>query len=141
MDELRFMNRGRYLDLQFLLYRLFLYHAIHNQDNNSCSNGFPVQQYAQKALRTCLRLNDGVALFRRHHGTLNTCRSVITNILLIAAAKESGRVPLEPMAEYQRAARIAMLELAFWSCESPDLVRSREVLGELVSRLGLYYDQ
>lgn len=135
------MNSGRYFDVQFLLYRPFLYYAIHNHDTGPHSNQFLVQPYARKALETCLRRNDGVALFHRHHGSWYTCRSAITNVLLIAAAKKSGSVPLEPLADYQRAVRIAFLELAFWSDESPDLVRPRELLIDLVMQVGLYSNE
>lgn len=139
LNELRFMNRGRYLDLQFMLYRPFLYYAIHNQgDTTPCRlNRYLVQPYAQKALKSCLRRNDGVGILHRHHGTWYTTRSAVTTILLIIAAKTSGRVPVEPLADYQRAIDLGMRELAFWCHESPDFRQPLNVLEIMLKDVGL----
>ncbi|KAF3396171.1 hypothetical protein F1880_006919 [Penicillium rolfsii] len=140
LNELRFMNRGRYFDLQFMLYRPFLYYAIHNQgDSTQCRlNRYLVQPYAQKALKSCLRRNDGVGFLHRHHGTWYTVRSAVTTILLIIAARTSGRVPVEPLTDYQRAIDLGMRELAFWCHESPGFKQPLVALGRMLKDVGFY---
>jgi hypothetical protein len=60
----------------------------------------------------------------------------VTTILLIVAAKISGRVPLEPLADYKRAIDLGMRELAFWCHESPDFMQPLKSLESMLEDVG-----
>jgi len=69
-DELRFVTQGRSLLIRGLLYRPFLYYAIHSgQTRTPWDMNGRLQVFVQKALTITVACDTGAAMTHRHHGT------------------------------------------------------------------------
>ena len=69
-DELRFVTQGRSLLIRGLLYRPFLYYAIHSgQIRTPWDMNGRLQAFVQKALTISVACDTGAAMTHRHHGT------------------------------------------------------------------------
>lgn len=131
------MTRGRVLDIKSLLYRPFLYYAIHHRNSNPETTRI-VEPWAQKALSTIIELTSSGPKYHRHHGIWATCRVLTSCALLILAAKKSGLIsggdaPQGSQLgwEYTHSFQNCLETLRYWESESPDIARAREVVESL----------
>lgn len=139
-DELRGMIHGRYTDIKGLLYRPFLYYAIHQQNSDSEISQI-IGPLAQKALRNILELTTTGPLYHRNHGTWLSCRMIATCALLLLGAKKSGLIPggisLQASnweGEFGCSFRTCLDVLKYWESESPDIAKAREAVELLQDR-------
>ncbi|PVH79103.1 hypothetical protein DL98DRAFT_461561 [Cadophora sp. DSE1049] len=148
-DELRHMTKGRILLIRRLLYRPFLYYAIHatHQEQIPWDLASALQGFVQKSLATCLTCNTGTAITHRHHGTWYDLRESITAALMLLAAHAADLITinlqslLSPQTEalddnkqYARILQICVEKLRYWEAEAPpDISRARGIIGELMS--------
>ncbi|PYH84782.1 hypothetical protein BO82DRAFT_389805 [Aspergillus uvarum CBS 121591] len=139
-DELRCMIRGRYIDIKCLLYRPFLYYAIHHRTSDLESNQI-IDTLAQKALKNILELTATVPFYHRNHGTWLSCRMVSTCALLLLGARKSGLIPAGNIlrdshweGEFGHSFQTCLDILKYWESESPDIAKAREVIASLQDR-------
>lgn len=139
LDELTYFARGRELCIRALLYRPFLYLAIHAPPRNDAQK-MGVRKYAQKALNICVKNNSGYSITHRHHGTWYGLRESISAAFMLLAAKLSGVSnddEVYPDVElsnqvYEHTLEACFQRLRYWEAESPaDIRRGRELLEDL----------
>ncbi|TPX11446.1 uncharacterized protein E0L32_007865 [Thyridium curvatum] len=140
-DELRLVTQGRCQTIKELLYRPFLYLAIHSPEaSNDTSTGATLASFVEKALDICNQFHTGLSITHRHHGTWYGLRvSAATGLILVAAnmrglitwtsTLDNGEVQEN---RYGRAIRICIEKLRYWEAESPDIMRAREILEHLL---------
>ncbi|KAH6989939.1 hypothetical protein EDB80DRAFT_587984 [Ilyonectria destructans] len=142
LDELRLMTQGRYWGIRTLLYRPFLYHAIHSTRRTSGNTNAVLQGLVQKAFDVCLEFNAGCGLTHRHHGTWFGLRASVSTGLMLLAANIRGLITwTSPLCDsegaqentYGRTIRVCIERLRYWEAESPDVMRAREILQEQFS--------
>ncbi|KAH8801414.1 hypothetical protein F5884DRAFT_513774 [Xylogone sp. PMI_703] len=140
LDELRMVTLGRSVNMRVLLYRPFLYLAVHFTQRTSTNTSVAVEGFVKKALDLCVEFNSGHAMTHRHHGTWYGLRESTSMSLMLVAANMRGLItwtsPLHDgmMQEnsYGRAIRTCIEKLRYWEAESPpDILRAREILEEL----------
>ena len=139
IDELRYFIRGREIAIRSLLYRPFVYLAIHHppQDHTEMLR---VRSLAHKAISICMMVDPGHSMSHRHHGTWYGLRESISAGLMLVASKMSGLIPDEtafPNGElndsvYMHLVEAYLQKLRYWEAEAPsDVRRGREMLEEL----------
>ncbi|KAB8223914.1 hypothetical protein BDV33DRAFT_199960 [Aspergillus novoparasiticus] len=135
--ELRCMIHGRFTDIKCLLYRPFLYYAIHHKDHKPESNQM-FEPLAQKALSSILELTTTGAVYHRNHGTWFICRLTTTSALLLLAATKSGLIPRDQFfesscwgGEVGRSFKTCLDVLKYWESESPDILKARQIVESL----------
>ncbi|KAH6718437.1 hypothetical protein BKA61DRAFT_302044 [Leptodontidium sp. MPI-SDFR-AT-0119] len=147
-DELRFVTRCRSLLIRGLIYRPFLYYAIHSVNSQThwdlCNK---LQAFVQKALEACLACETDIGMTHRHHGTWYALRESTTNSLLLLAARAAGLITFDfhvsssPHPEvisdshkYARVLRVCIEKLRYWEAEAPpDIALSRRIIEELTT--------
>ncbi|KAG4436538.1 hypothetical protein IFR05_007976 [Cadophora sp. M221] len=147
-DELRFVTHCRSLLIRGLIYRPFLYYAIHSVNSQTnwdlCSK---VQSFVQKAFDACLACETDIGMTHRHHGTWYSLRESITNSLLLLAARAAGLIAFDFQAsssprpevisdsqKYLRVLRVCIEKLRYWEAEAPpDIALSRRIIEELMT--------
>lgn len=132
-DELRHVTQGRSLLIRGLLYRPFLYYAIHaaHKVQTRWELTTTLQGSVQKSLAICLACNAGYALTHRHHGTWYMLRESVTAALMLLAARAADLIgvdlqqSLSPQPEgldanqqYGRALQICVEGLRYWEAEA-----------------------
>lgn len=136
------MTKGRYWGIRTLLYRPFLYHAIHSTRRTSGNTSAVLEGLVQKAFDVCLEFSDGCAMTHRHHGTWYGLRSSASTALMLLAANIRGLITwTSPLCDsegaqenaYGRTIRVCIEKLRYWEAESPDIMRAREILQEQFS--------
>lgn len=147
-DELRFVTQGRSLLIRGLLYRPFLYYAIHSgQTRTPWDMNGRLQVFVQKALTITVACDTGAAMTHRHHGTWYSLRESITNALMLLAAHVAALITINlqpsllPQVEgmddnhrYARTLRICIEKLRYWEAEAPpDIALSRRIIEELMA--------
>ncbi|KFY90886.1 hypothetical protein V500_04905 [Pseudogymnoascus sp. VKM F-4518 (FW-2643)] len=140
-DELSYMTKGRSLQIHSLLYRPFLYYAIHAQAHRwNPTTSLALQGFVQKSLANCLAVNAGNAMAHRHHGTWYALRESATTALMLLAARAADLINtttvegLNDNQQYARPLQICVERLRYWEAEAPpDVARAREIIEELMS--------
>lgn len=139
MDELRYFTQGRYLQIKFLLYRPFLYYALHYTATTNRGD-LALPGFVQKSLDSCLTVNSGLAMTHRHHGTWYGLRNAITAGFMLVAARLGGLVTTADTLQvgqvhenaYGHAILACLQRLRYWEAESTgDIRRASEMLQEL----------
>lgn len=139
LDELTYFARGRELCIRALLYRPFLFLAIHAPPRDD-SQQKEVRKYAQKALNICVKNNSGYSITHRHHGTWYGLRESIAAGFMMFAAKMSGlsannEAFFDGVLDdrvYEHTIQACLQRLRYWEAESPaDVRRGRELLEDL----------
>lgn len=142
-DELRLHTHGRELGIRDLLYRPFLYHAVHSTQPAGEQKSALLRQYLHKALESCLWFDSGLAMTLRHHGTWYGLRGCTMSGLMLVAAEMKGFISWTTSSgdggeqqdtRYGRAMHMAIERLRYWEGESPDMLRARELMEELMAR-------
>lgn len=137
LDELRLVTLGRTGNMKALLYRPFLYLAVHSTERTNLNKNAAFEGLVRKALQSCVEFISGRGMTHRHHGTWYALRECISMSLMLVAASRSGLITrLSPSAEgvvqdniYGRAVQICIEQLRYWEAESPpDIMRAREIL-------------
>lgn len=144
-DELSYMTKGRSLQIHSLLYRPFLYYAIHAQAHRWNPNTtLALQGFVQKSLANCLAVNAGNAMTHRHHGTWYALRESATTALMLLAARAADLINtttvegLNDIQQYARPVQICVERLHYWEAEAPpDVARACEIIEELMSAAGI----
>ncbi|KAH7384711.1 hypothetical protein BKA64DRAFT_711831 [Cadophora sp. MPI-SDFR-AT-0126] len=147
-DELRFMTQGRSLLIRGLLYRPFLYYAIHsNRIRIQGDLDTRLQVFVQKALTTSVACDASTVMTHRHHGTWYSLRESITNALMLLAAHTASLITfnlqpsLNPQVEgiddnqrYAHTLRMCIEKLRYWEAEAPpDIALSRRIIEDLMA--------
>ncbi|KAH6695663.1 hypothetical protein F5X68DRAFT_258227 [Plectosphaerella plurivora] len=141
-DELRLVTEGRERGIKDLLYRPFLYYAVHSTQTLSDATRKAVERLLHKGLESCLWFHSGIAMTHRHHGTWYGLRGCTISGLMMVAAQMKGFISwTEPLGDrdvpqvtsYALAMHNALEKLRYWEAESPDIVRARELMEELVA--------
>ena len=116
----------RYVYICSLLYRPFLYLAVHSTSPESLPS--PVRELARKAIHYAFALNDDLGISYRFEGTWTTCRLAGANILTLSAAKKAGLITPQTLSatgnelnDFFTAITMNERRLRRWSKESPDL--------------------
>lgn len=131
---------GRSVNMKALLYRPFVYLAVHSTEGSNPDTRAAVERFARKALELCLRFISGRTMTHRHHGTWYALRESMSMSLMLMAASRGGLIPQisaqsDDMAQdnvYGRAVRICIEQHRYWEAESPpDIMRVREILEAL----------
>ncbi|KAJ4990209.1 fungal specific transcription factor domain-containing protein [Stagonosporopsis vannaccii] len=125
-NEHRFVLRQRYAYICSLLYRPFLYIAVHSP-SSACLPKIVIE-LAHKAIRHALALNDDIGARYRFEGTWAMCRLAGANILLLCAAKKARLLSQSTLLAIGRewgdlttALEMDKVRLKYWSQESVDL--------------------
>lgn len=123
--------------MKALLYRPFLYLAVHSTERTSTKTSAAFEGLVKKALQSCVEFISGRGMTHRHHGTWYALRECISMSLMLVAASRSGLISrLSPAGDgvgqdniYGRAIQICIEQLRYWEAESPpDIMRAREIL-------------
>lgn len=126
--------------MKALLYRPFLYLAVHSSERTSPNTNAAFEGLVMKALQACVEFISGRGMTHRHHGTWYALRESVSMSLMLLAASRSGLITqISPSADgmaqdniYGRAIQICIEQLRYWEVESPpDIMRAREILEEL----------
>jgi len=144
-DELRYVTEGRSLLIRSLLYRPFLYYAIHAQAHGwNPTTTLALQGFIQKSLANCLAVNTGNAMTHRHHGTWYALRESVTTALMLLAAHAADLITtttvegLDDNQQYARPLQICVERLRYWEAEAPpDVACAREIIEELMGAAGM----
>ncbi|KFY47065.1 hypothetical protein V494_00199 [Pseudogymnoascus sp. VKM F-4513 (FW-928)] len=135
--ELSWATTNRLLEMRSWLYQPFLYHAIHADTQTSPVRENPVLQSLVEAAMDCHLETVQKRSFRhRHHGIWFDIRAIVSAAFSVIAAAKSGKVTVGEEWGGHIAGIIATL--AFWEGESPDLVRTRQVLERLFVEVGYF---
>jgi hypothetical protein len=126
-DELTFMLMARYLDMQELICRPFLYLVTHTEPSQQHSP--TTLTYAERAVDLQIKLSRQFGIKHRHHGSWYACRQRFTHSLLLLAAVRSQRISLPE--DTPDTLRMALDFLRYWESEAPDLVVARRILSSL----------
>jgi hypothetical protein len=140
LDELRLMTQGRRLNIRILLYRPFLYYAVHCAHDSSSSTSNLLEGFVQKALDVCLESNAGYSMTHRHHGTWYGLRMITSTGLMLLAARMSNLINWHSPShngemqenEYARALRNCLEKLRYWEAESSDIAQACKIIEELL---------
>ncbi|KFY25858.1 hypothetical protein V493_04410 [Pseudogymnoascus sp. VKM F-4281 (FW-2241)] len=135
--ELSWATTNRLLEMRSWLYQPFLYHAIHADPQTAHVGENPVLQSLVEAAMECHLETVQKRCFRhRHHGIWFDIRAIVSAAFSVIAAAKSGKVTVRE----EWADHIAHIieTLAFWESESPDLVRTRQVLERLFMGMGYF---
>lgn len=137
LDELRMVTIGRSVNMRALLYRPFLYLAVHSTERPNADTSVALEGFVRKALDACVELISGRTMTHRHHGTWYVLRASMSMSLMLVAASRSGLITqISPQTDgvdqdniYGRAVQICIEQHRYWEEESPpDIRRAREVL-------------
>lgn len=133
----------RYVYICSLLYRPFLYLAVHSASPESLPGS--VLALARKAIHHAFAMNDEIGIHFRFEGTWATCRLAAGNILTLCAAQKAGLITEETLlamshepTDLTTAMKINERRLVYWANESPNLkmlVKAIEERRNLVSEL------
>ncbi|KFY90218.1 hypothetical protein V500_05231 [Pseudogymnoascus sp. VKM F-4518 (FW-2643)] len=135
--ELSWATGNRLLEMRSWLYQPFLYHAIHADTQTSHVRENPVLQSLVEAAMDCHLETVQKRSFRhRHHGIWFDIRAVVSAAFSVIAAAKSGKVTVRE--EWADHITHIIATLAFWESESPDLVRTRQVLERLFHEVGYF---
>ncbi|OBT72838.1 hypothetical protein VF21_08307 [Pseudogymnoascus sp. 05NY08] len=135
--ELSWATGNRLLEMRSWLYQPFLYHAIHADSQTDHVRENPVLQSLVEAAMDCHLETVQKRCFRhRHHGIWFDIRAVVTAAFSVIAAAKSGKVTVRQ--EWADHIPTVIGTLAFWENESPDLVRTRQVLERLFMEVGYF---
>ncbi|KAK5199920.1 hypothetical protein LTR92_000461 [Exophiala xenobiotica] len=140
LDELRSVTRGRYLGILGVVYRPFLYFAIHHPHDQSFETEQLIRPLIRKGLANLVEATLNLSVEHRHHGTWLKCRGVATFALVLLATKRGGLFPDDANANYQhidpdfsvdRSVQKCVDGLKLWERESPDIAKAVEVIQSL----------
>lgn len=125
-DELEFMLHGRVISFRVLLYRPFLFRAIHSSVQDTTRQA--AVPLAQQCLEGCVAGLKRASL-HRHHGAWYVARQSFAWAALLLAAAKSGTLILPE--GWREALALADAHLGYWEDESPDLKVARELLCQM----------
>lgn len=135
--ELSWATGNRLLEMRSWLYQPFLYHAIHADTQTAHVRENPVLQSLVEAAMDCHLETVQKRSFRhRHHGIWFDIRAIVSAAFSVIAAAKSGKVTVRE--EWGGHIAHIISTLAFWEGESPDLVRTRQVLERLFHEVGYF---
>jgi hypothetical protein len=123
-SEALWLVQRRVPELRLLLYRPFLYLAIHQSP--SWPHHTVIIPYVEICLDGCIKGALQGVQRHRHHGTWYVNRIVFSCALMILAAVKSRRVDVPTT--WQTAVHTAIAGLSFWEKEAPDLGKGRVIL-------------
>ena len=151
MDELRWVTRACSSIIRGLLYRPFLYYAVHCGQQRSPELNSRLTHLVQEALQVCLELSPGEGMTHRHHGGFYSVHEALAASLMLIAASKSGLVswtgPSTPRdfaspddghdnltqeTRYGRAVRVSMDRMEYWGTENADAGRCLEIMRTLL---------
>jgi hypothetical protein len=139
--EHHFALRMRYVYICSLLYRPFLYLAVHCSSPGSLPD--PVKILARKAVHHAFAMNDEIGIHYRYEGTWATCRLAGANILTLFAAQKAGLITEETLlamghepTDLTTAIEMNERRIDYWASESPDLKMLAKAIEE---RLNLVF--
>lgn len=136
--ELSWATTNRLLEMRSWLYQPFLYHAIHADTHANHIRENPVLQSLVQAAMDCHLETVQKRSFRhRHHGIWFDIRATVSAAFSVIAAAKSGKVTVGE--EWADHISNIIATLAFWERESPDLVRTRQVLERLFMEVGYFH--
>ena len=123
-DELTFMLMARYLDMQELICRPFLYLVIHSEHSNQHSSS--TLAYAERGLDLVLKLLRQFSIKHRHHGSWFGGRQRYTEALILLAAVQSRRMSIS--GDWEATLQLGMDYLQYFQAEAADLGVARQIL-------------
>lgn len=136
---------GRSVIMKSLLYRPFVYLAVHSAERIDTSTRAALEGFVRKAMDACVQFISGRTMTHRHHGTWYGLRESMSMSLMIVAASRGGLIPqVSPSVDgvdqdniYARAVQICIEQHRYWEAESPpDIMRAREILEGLYRNIG-----
>lgn len=137
-DEHRFLLRQRYFHICALLYRPFLYIAVHC---DQLQENPDVRTLARKAIHCSAMANDGVERRHRYDGLWFSCRLAGAHILTLLAAKKCGLLTPDCLDELgctdrdlELAIQVNLDLLGYWSTENVDLLAFKEAIEDQIRR-------
>ena len=123
-DELTYMLMARFLDMQELICRPFLYLVIHSEHSSQHSS--TTLAYAQRGLDLVFRLLRRLTIKHRHHGSWYGARQQFTHSLLLLAAVRSQQISIPD--GWESTLELVLNCLSYWQSEAPDLGVARQIL-------------
>ena len=123
-DELTSVLMARYLDLQELICRPFLYLIIHSEPHHQHSP--TTLAYAERGLDLQIKLLRQFSVKHRHHGSWYCGRQRFTHSLMLIAAVRSRQISVP--ADWADYVQLAQNYLRYFEGEAPDLGAAREIL-------------
>ncbi|KAH8649343.1 hypothetical protein BX600DRAFT_112758 [Xylariales sp. PMI_506] len=137
MNELRYVTHGRYAIVKELIYRPFLYLALH-KPNLSPGHDQIIRKMAQNSVETILDMARFGPAYHRHHGSWLACRTIVGNALTLLAASKAGLVQLNGASQCpstgfgpSQALESWLLTLHYWEAESPDISTALKLIESL----------
>lgn len=124
-DELAYMLKGRVYHLYMLLYRPFLFIAVHS--GNGPIDPW-IDPFVQKCLKNCFGHTCGQVktIKHRHHGTWFAARLLLSDGLMILAAVKCKNINVPH--GWPQQIQIVVSYLSYWEEEAPDLLKARLAL-------------
>lgn len=133
--ELSWAIWNRLLEMKTWLYQPFLYYAIHCSESElELRENIVLQELINAAMECNVSTIEYRSLRHRHHGTWFDIRAIAAASFSAIAAAKSGNVKVSP--EWENRIRGVIATLAFWEDEARDLVKTRQVLEDLLLETG-----
>lgn len=130
-DELTHVLIARYLDLQELICRPFLYLVLHSEYSQQSS--LTTLAYAERGLDLQTKIIRQISIKHRHHGAWYAARQCFTASLMLLATVQSGRVPVPD--DWEATLQLGLNCLSYYQAEAPDLGVAHRVLVNFRSSL------
>ncbi|KAK5015348.1 hypothetical protein LTR16_003411 [Cryomyces antarcticus] len=129
--ELSWATWNRLLEMKTWLYQPFLYYAIHNNTQlPDLLENSALRSLIEAGMDCALKTVEHRTLRHRHHGLWFDIRAIVTASLTVMAMVKSGNVKIDE--QWDGRILSVIRTLAFWEDESPDLVKTKKVLEELL---------
>lgn len=123
-DELTHILVARYIDLQELICRPFLYLVLHSEQPHQCSP--TTLAYAERCLKLEIKMIRHICNKHRHHGAWYTGRQCFRSSLILLAAVQSGHIPIPE--DWEATLHLPLNLLSYYQAEAPDLGVARRML-------------
>ena len=148
LRELSWATDNRLLEMKAWLYQPFLFYSIHRSAIDADKQDSRLEALIQSGVESNLKIIEVRTLRHRHHGLWYDLRAIVAASLILMAVIRSGRLAASTMFGDEPPTTSSLTEapgrdrsksrlenviaaLDFWSEESPDLIRARQVLEEV----------
>lgn len=128
ISELDLATWARYNNIEFKLYRPFVYRLIHAQPEDWPFKSL-LYSYAEKAVENALDPLCCVGLSHRHAGTWYKAREAAGRSLMLLFCTKNGLIEsMGKMDEARQRVDLYVDQLRYWERESVDLLFAREAI-------------
>ena len=124
----------RIFECRLILYRPFLYYAIHRP--TYAANWAAAHQYAEKAIAFCFQgLKIGCSP-HRHHGTWFDLHITPTLAICVIAAVKCGTLAERIEPDWEQQIQVCIQRMRYWQDECPGITETIHILETLMGLQG-----